>query len=212
MRKLLVVRMLTILLSILLTLKPTVMKAPNFSHNFLTLRFNKYFHNVFVPERNKQMQYVLDSISSMELERFLNDLGYEESRNNWKITNKYGYLGEWQIGYTARKHTGFAHITYKGFLKNPFIFPRDQQKIAVKRLLILNQQTLIRKKSYYEYINSTIKGIKITESALLAASHLGGAGNVINFLESKGKIDFADAFGTTISDYMIRFNNYKFNI
>lgn len=186
------------------------MKAPNHSHTFLTNRFGTYFHNTFIPKRNIRALKSIESKRKFIEERFWIDLGFEESRNNWKITNTYGYLGEWQIGYAARKMTGFGHISYWQFKKNPYIFPIKHQKISVKRLLIFNQKTLIRHKVYYQYLNSRIKGIKITKSAMLAASHLGGAGNVIDFLESKGEDDFADAYGTTISDYMKTFNNYKF--
>ena len=77
-------------------------------------------------------------------------------------------------------------------------------------MLIANQKTLIRHQIYYEYLHSTIKDIYITKSGLLAASHLGGPGNVKKFLETKGEDDFADAYKTKISEYLEKFNNYNF--
>ena len=63
-----------------------------------------------------------------------------------------------------------------------------------------------------EYIDKfdgqSINGVKITESGLLAAAHLGGAGNVIKFLDSNGEIVFEDANRVPITKYMKRFVDY----
>jgi len=194
----------------LILLKPAITKAPSHNSSYLTTRSNHYFHEVFVLMRNELESNRIKRIKEAELERFLMDLGHAESRNNWKITNKYGYIGEWQIGYAARKQTGFGHISYRKFKKNPNIFPREDQKLSVQRLMYYNERILIRHKVYYQYLNGTINGIHISKSALLAASHLGGAGNVKKYLLSKGKKDFADAYGTKISDYLEKFSNYNF--
>jgi len=51
-------------------------------------------------------------------------------------------------------------------------------------------------------------GIKVTESGILAAAHLAGPGNVKRYLRSGGTFAFADAYGTTIKDYMKKFSGY----
>ena len=48
------------------------------------------------------------------------------------------------------------------------------------------------------------------ESGILAAAHLGGAGNVKKFFRN-GK-NFADGNGTKMTSYMKRFANYQLNI
>lgn len=139
--------------------------------------------------------------------QFLTDLGANESSNNWKIYNKYGYIGEWQLGKAALKDVGYKHILFNDFKKNPYIFPRYHQVIAVKRLINLNQKRL---EPYFEkYIGDTIKGVEITKSGLLAGAHLGGSGGVKRFLDSNGRIDRKDALGTTISRYIEEFKNYN---
>lgn len=209
-KKLLWLKLITMLLPIFILIIPTSTKAPNHPLTYLDSRFNTYFHEIAIPERNKKAITKIMLEKDKNLDKFISFLGFYESRNNWKIVNTLGYLGEWQFGYAARKQVGYGHITKSKFKRNPWIWPREHQEIALKRYLIQNQKTLIRLNIYYQYLHSTIKGIYITKSGLLAASHLGGAGNVIIFLNTKGENDFADANGTKISDYLQKFNNYKF--
>jgi hypothetical protein len=58
------------------------------------------------------------------------------------------------------------------------------------------------------FVGRKIKGIEVTESGILAAAHLAGAGNVKKYLRSHGKIDVEDAFGTSISNYLDKFSGY----
>ena len=60
-----------------------------------------------------------------------------------------------------------------------------------------------------KYEGKTLNSIYITQSGLLAAAHLGGAGNVKDFLESGGLIIFKDGNGTPITKYMKHFSGYK---
>ncbi|MDA8762541.1 peptidoglycan-binding protein LysM, partial [Flavobacteriaceae bacterium] len=57
-------------------------------------------------------------------------------------------------------------------------------------------------------VGKTINGIKITESGILAAAHLSGAGNVKKYLRSNGSINLSDAYGTSIESYMKIFAGY----
>jgi len=142
-----------------------------------------------------------------ELEKFLFQLSLRESSHDWKVVNKYGYMGLFQMGKAALNDLGFYHITPNKFKANPNIFPKDLQTRVVKKLLKRNQEIL---KSHWKYVGCYINDIHITKSGLLAAAHLGGAGNVMKFLESNGDEDFADGNGTKITDYLKEFANYKF--
>jgi hypothetical protein len=53
----------------------------------------------------------------------------------------------------------------------------------------------LKDKYYKNYCfgSKTINGIKVTESGILAAAHLSGAGNVKKFLRSNGSHSFSDA-------------------
>jgi hypothetical protein len=77
---------------------------------------------------------------------------------------------------------------------------------ALKELIKINLNYL---KDYEHYIGDTIKGVVITKSGMIAASHLGGAGTLAEFLNSNGKINRKDIFGTSIYDYIKKFSAYE---
>ena len=74
---------------------------------------------------------------------------------------------------------------------------------------------LLSKNKYVlqNYINQfegkVISGIKITESGLLAAAHLGGAGSVKRFLNSNGERKCKDNYGTSIRSYIKDFGGFE---
>jgi hypothetical protein len=141
-----------------------------------------------------------------EFTRFINNLGYRESGNNWLSVNRIGCFGEWQFAETTLRYLGFRKITLKRFRKDPFIFPRELQEEALKSLIRVN---LIYLKDYEHFKGVTIKGILITKSGMIAASHLGGAGSLKKFLNSGGRVNNRDLFGTSVSDYLKRFSSYE---
>lgn len=162
--------------------------------------------NIQVDNLKEDIQHKKDVV---EYQNFLLQLRIKESTNVWDTINRFGYIGYYQFGNAALQTIGYGHITTKKFRKNPNIFSPKLQHKAVKKLLQYNSRIL---KSYYRYIGHTINGIYITESGLLAAAHLGGAGHVMEFLNDNGKSDFADGNGTKISKYLKEFSNYKIKI
>jgi hypothetical protein len=140
---------------------------------------------------------------------FLVDLGRKESGNNYAIYNKYGYIGAYQMGPKALKATGYGHITFSDFKNDHTVFSKSEQIDAVIKLTKLNRRIL--RKYINEYSNTMIDGVLITESSLLAAAHLGGAGGVMKYLDSGGNSNPSDAYGTSIRDYMEKFSGYEIN-
>jgi hypothetical protein len=67
------------------------------------------------------------------------------------------------------------------------------------------------KKQLNQYIGefqfTTYRGVYITESGILAAAHLGGAGSVKKFFQG-GSI-FKDGNGVPITSYMQEFSGYN---
>jgi hypothetical protein len=135
--------------------------------------------------------------------KFLDDIGFRESSNNYKAVNQFGYLGKYQFGRKTLNAIGFEEISNYEFLSNPEI-----QEEAMLALLQKNRHTLRRE--IKKYVGETINGIYITESGILAAAHLGGAGNVRKFFR-KGH-EFEDGNGTKMTSYMIRFSDYNLNL
>ena len=64
-------------------------------------------------------------------------------------------------------------------------------------------------KEIEKYSGRVINGVKITESGIIAAAHLGGAGSVKKFLKSNGRNGFKDGFGTSLRSYMKKFAGYE---
>jgi hypothetical protein len=140
-----------------------------------------------------------------EFSRFINDLGHRESGNNWLCVNRIGCFGEWQFDESTLNYLGYRKITLKKFKANPGIFPREMQLEALKNLIKVN---LVYLMSYEHFIGDSIKGIVITKAGMIAASHLGGAGSLKIFLDSKGRINRKDVLGTSIYDYLKKFSYY----
>ena len=135
--------------------------------------------------------------------KFLDEVGFRESSNNYKAVNQFGYLGKYQFGRKTLNAIGFKAISNYEFLSNPEI-----QEEAMLVLLQKNKHTLRRE--IKKYVGETVNGIYITESGILAAAHLGGAGNVRKFFR-KGH-EFEDGNGTKMTSYMIRFADYNLNL
>ena len=141
----------------------------------------------------------------MEFSRFINDLGYSESGNNWLCVNLIGCFGEWQFDESTLKYLGYRTITLKKFKANPEIFPRELQMKALKALIRVNLCILM---DYEHFIGDSVNGVLITKSGMIAASHLGGAGSLQKFFNSNGRINKKDVLGTSIYDYLKKFRNY----
>ena len=135
--------------------------------------------------------------------KFLDEVGFRESSNNYKAVNQFGYLGKYQFGRKTLNSIGFEDVSNYEFLSNPEI-----QEEAMLVLLQKNKHTLRRE--IKKYVGETVNGIYITESGILAAAHLGGAGNVRKFFR-KG-YEFEDGNGTKMTSYMVRFADYNLNL
>lgn len=136
-------------------------------------------------------------------------IAQKESNNNYKAINQYGYLGKYQFGKIALKHIGFDPIQAKDFKQNPDkYFPEHLQDKAMYLFTFENKKFL--SKEIKKFVGKKINGITITENGLLAAAHLGGAGNVKKWLYSG--IDFQDGNGTRITQYIKMFQTRSSDI
>lgn len=134
---------------------------------------------------------------------FKEALAFKESRGNYSVVNTLGYLGKYQ----------FNRNTLKAFgIQNTDMFLNDTrlQEDAFMALTARNKWLL--RKEISRYTGKYVSGVKVTESGILAAAHLAGAGNVKKFLRSGGANNFADAYGTTIRYYLKKFSGYDTSI
>ncbi len=130
---------------------------------------------------------------------FKEALAFKESQGNYFRVNTLGYLGKYQFGRSTLKSLNIHNS--KKFLKNPLL----QEKAFIANL---EKNKWILRKEIKHFNRKWIKGIKITESGILAAAHLGGAGAVKKFLWSYGRESKRDAYGTRIEHYLKKFSGY----
>lgn len=127
-------------------------------------------------------------------------LAFKESQGKYKKINSLGYLGKYQFGVETLKTIGVNDS--RRFLNSP-----KMQEKAFVALLSKNKSELRDVISKYE--GQIISGILVTESGILAAAHLGGAGSVKKFFRYGGNRYFRDAYGTSIRSYMRDFGGYE---
>jgi hypothetical protein len=133
-------------------------------------------------------------------EGFKEALAFKESQGNYFTVNTYGYMGKYQFGKETLKMIGIYNSNL--FLTSP--------ELQEKAFIAYSQRNKwILRKDINRFVGKIIGGIKVTESGMLAAAHLAGAGSVKKFLRSYGQNNFADGFGTTVSYYMKRFSGYN---
>ncbi|WP_408027001.1 MULTISPECIES: peptidoglycan-binding protein LysM [Tenacibaculum] len=130
---------------------------------------------------------------------FKEALAFKESQGRYRVVNTLGYLGKYQFGKETLKRFRIYNTTH--FLKNPEL--QERTFVAYCKL-----NKWILRKDIKRSVGKTINGVKITESGILAAAHLSGAGNVKKFLRSNGSIRFNDAYGTSIQSYLKKFAGY----
>jgi hypothetical protein len=155
-------------------------------------------------ERNKNYKKRLKQYYNSEFKAYAKKLSRVESRDEWKIINRYGYMGLFQFGHPALQCIGLGHIDSSKFRANPDIFPIELQYKALKLHLKINERIL--RKDIYNYQGKTINGILITKSGLLASAHLMGAGNVQKFLRTG--IDSHDGNNVKLTKYLKMFSKY----
>ena len=134
---------------------------------------------------------------------FKEALAFKESQGNYFITNTLGYLGKYQFGIGTLQLMGVYNATQ--FLNDP----RLQEKVFLTNVA---RNKWILRKEIEKFVGKKIRGIEITESGILAAAHLAGAGNVKKYLHSYGQKDVKDAYGTNISNYLKKFMGYDISL
>lgn len=153
-------------------------------------------------------------------EGFYDELGEKESSNNYSAQNGSNYLGKYQLGEAALVDAGYVapdgnlyDNNYSGgwtgkdgvnsssdFLNSP-----EAQELAVRELHKKYWQT-IKNLGLDDYIGTTVNGVEITKSGLIAGSHLVGVGGVKTFLESNGTNVPVDGNGTPVIIKGVRLN------
>jgi len=155
----------------------------------------------YVDHAIEELQYVSLNIpqTGKTFTGFKQALSFKESQGRYNLVNTLGYMGKYQFGVGTLRTLGITDSA--AFMNSPHL-----QEKAFKALLAINKYVL--KNEIEKYKGKTINGVKITESGLLAAAHLGGSGSVKKFLKSNGKRALKDGYGTSLKSYIKQFGGY----
>ncbi|MCF6130790.1 peptidoglycan-binding protein LysM [Flavobacterium wongokense] len=131
---------------------------------------------------------------------FKEAIAHKESQGKYHKINTLGYMGKYQFGKETLESIGIKDST--GFMNSPKL-----QEKAFVALLSKNKYEL------QDYIDNfegkIVDGIKVTESGILAAAHLGGTGSIKRFLNSNGERKCKDEYGTSVRTYLRDFGGYE---
>ena len=130
---------------------------------------------------------------------FKEALAFKESSGDYCSINTLGYLGKYQFGMGTLNLIGVYDASC--FLNNPEL----QEKVFQANIA---RNKWILRRDIKRFDGKWIKGIKVTESGMLAAAHLAGAGNVKKYLRSWGRYDVKDSYGTNMAKYIRKFSGY----
>lgn len=169
-------------------------------------------HNWFQSNNEEEMTYLFPSKEQKDYVDlnipftgkffigFKEAVGFKESQGKYQKINSLGYLGKYQFGLETLKTIGVNDSLT--FINSPKL-----QEKAFVALLSKNKWEL--KEEISKYSGKIISGVKITESGILAAAHLGGAGSVRRFLKTNGVRKCKDEYGTSVKTYMKDFGGYE---
>jgi hypothetical protein len=181
---------------------------------FISSGFKPYNAQVnfsFGVDENEELQYVFPSQNNIDYINlkvpytgryfigYKEAIAHKESQGKYRKINTLGYLGKYQFGVGTLKSIGIHDSL--GFLNNP----RLQEKAFIT-LLSKNKYELRDYIRYFE--GKVVDGVKITESGILAAAHLGGTGSVKRYLNSNGKRKMKDEYGTSVRTYIRDFGGF----
>jgi hypothetical protein len=155
---------------------------------------------IFPSKQNTDYTYLNIPFTGKFFVGYKEAIGFKESQNKYSKINSLGYMGKYQFGMETLKSIGISDSTH--FLNNP----RLQEKAFVT---LLSRNKYILQEYISKYKGKVVANIKITESGILAAAHLGGAGSVIKFFKSNGERRLKDEYGTSIRFYLKEFAGFE---
>ena len=174
--------------------------------------YNPQINIGFRVDENSELLYVFPSQNNIDYFKlkipftgkyfigFKEAIAHRESQGKYGKINTFGYMGKYQFGAETLKSIGINDSIL--FMNSP----RLQEKAFVA-LLSKNKFELLDYILNFE--GKIVDGVKITESGILAAAHLGGSGSVKRFLNSNGERKCKDDYGTSVKTYLKDFGGYE---
>jgi hypothetical protein len=174
--------------------------------------YNPQINNGFRVDFKEEQSYVFPSLNYIDYANlkipflgkffigFKEAIAYKESQGKYNKINTLGYLGKYQFGMETLKSIGIKDSIQ--FMNNP--------KLQEKAFVVLLSKNKYELQDYItKFEGKIVDGVKVTESGILAAAHLGGAGSVKRFLNSNGERKCKDQYGTSVKAYMKDFGGFE---
>lgn len=175
-----------------------------------------------VDEYRVQEPGEIDRKSSGSYADFLSALRARESEDNYAVVNSLNFLGAYQFGEAALIDLGYVlsddDSTDNDFgggfsgkdeihSVSDFLSSPDIQERAVREWMRL-MWSYISATGLRHHVCEEIRGVTLSPSGMLAATHLLGVGPLLQFVESDGLVETRDPYGTSLKDYLIEFENF----
>lgn len=174
--------------------------------------YNSQINFGFQVDENEELLYVFPSQNSIDYFKlkipftgkyfigFKEAVAHKESQGKYGKINTLGYMGKYQFGIETLKSIGINDSIR--FMNNP--------KLQEKAFVALLSKNKFELQDYIlNFEGKIVDGVKITESGILAAAHLGGSGSVKRFLNSNGERKCKDEYGTSVKTYMRDFGGFE---
>ncbi|WP_293872307.1 peptidoglycan-binding protein LysM [Flavobacterium sp.] len=174
--------------------------------------YNSPINNSFRVDVNEETSYVYPSQNYLDYVTlkipftgkyfigFKEAIAFKESQGKYSKINTLGYIGKYQFGVETLKSIGITDSIC--FINSP--------KLQEKAFVVLLSKNKYELQEYINFFDGkVIDGIKITESGILAAAHLGGTGSVKRFLNSNGERKCKDEYGTSVKTYLKDFGGFE---
>ncbi len=133
-----------------------------------------------------------------------------ESGGNWQAQNSVpgaggltGHFGRLQFGQARLQDAMNAGVIPVGTTPEQFM-ANPQMQMAVEQWHFSDIDRRAQELGLNQYIGQTVGGAPITQDAIRAMAHLGGIGGAQRFLETGGRYNPSDAFGTSLLDYALQ--------
>jgi len=129
-------------------------------------------------------------------------LKFAESSNNYSSINDEGFMGAYQFGdkrlndYRAEKNATFTN--------SEFINNKELQD-KVYKWHVADITKFISMSGFKKYIGQKIMGVPVTKDGMIAVAHLGGKTGLKKFLTTNGEYNEQDSNGTSLLDYLRKF-------
>ena len=172
------------------------------SENFKWFRVDTSENRAYIFPSTKQNDYKTMNVpfTGKFFIGYKEAIAFRESQGKYHRVNSLGYMGKYQFGKETLKTIGIHDSA--AFIESP-----KMQEKAFTALLSKNKWKLRKEIELFD--GKIIGGVRITESGILAAAHLGGARSVKRFLYSNGKRKCKDSYGTSVKCYLRQFGGYE---